>query len=102
MTSVLTVRAGTMVRCSSKNDVPKRVKSDIKKVTTAFEKIQRESDIRNKEMKESFSKMIKELDKVAREDTGKLSKLFEAEPEVEIVEDTYSEIDDILVFKDGD
>ena len=94
----LTVR--TPVRMTQ--DFGKRVKKDVKKVNKAFERLQKESDDRRKDLSANVDELVKFMDKVARDDVDKLKSLlnYEADSEDTIDIADFVEVDDIVKFKD--
>ena len=94
----LTVR--TPVRMTQ--DFGKRVKKDVKKVNKAFERLQKESDDRRKDLSANVDELVKYMDKVARDDVDKLKSLlnYEADSEDTIDIADFVEVDDIVKFKD--
>jgi DNA-binding transcriptional regulator GbsR (MarR family) len=94
----LTVR--TPVRMTQ--DFGKRVKKDVKKVNKAFERLQKESDDRRKDLSANVDELVKYMDKVARGDVDKLKSLlnYEADSEDTIDIADFVEVDDIVKFKD--
>ena len=98
------VRSPTRMMSStfdSKN-IGKRVQKDVKKLSKGFEKINEDSKVRGQKASESLKGFFEKLDKIAREDVEKVKTIFD-ETSVDVtVSADYTEIDDIIIFKDGE
>jgi len=97
---MLAITAKTPVRMTQ--DFGKRVKKDVKKVNKAFERLQKESDDRRKDLSANVDELVKYMDKVARDDVDKLKSLvnYDAESDDTIDIADFVEVDDIVKFKD--
>ena len=96
----LAITAKTPTRMTQ--DFGKRVKKDVKKVNKAFERLQKESDERRKDLSVNIDELVKYMDKVARDDVDKLKSLvnYEADSDDTIDIADFVEVDDIVKFKD--
>jgi hypothetical protein len=97
----------TMSSSSNKNnnDFQKRIKKDSKKVSKAFDKINKESEIRREDLSKNLKSWVEEIDKLAKKDVKKIQELFEdsdIEGTVDIDEDDFDTVDDVVVFKRND
>jgi hypothetical protein len=97
---MLTITAKTPVRMTQ--DCGKRVKKDVKKVNKAFERLQKESDVRRKDLSANIDELIKHMDKIARDDVDKLKSLvnYDGDDEDTVDIEDFVEVDDIVKFKD--
>jgi len=94
----------TMASSTNKNnnDFQKRIKKDSKKVTKAFEKINKESEVRRDDLNRTLKSWVEELDKLAKKDVKKIQDLFEdsdIEGTIDIDDDDFETVDDVVVFK---
>ena len=85
-----------------RKSVEKRVKKDVQKLNKGFEKINADSKIRGQEASDSLKSLFVKLDKIARKDVDKVKTIFD-ETSIDVTLDTedYTEIDDIIVFKEN-
>jgi hypothetical protein len=103
-----TLRTPVMMSSSSNknnNDFQKRIKKDSKKVSKAFDKINKESEIRREDLSKNLKSWVEEIDKLAKKDVKKIQELFEdsdIEGTVDIDEDDFETVDDVVVFKRND
>ncbi|ABT16225.1 hypothetical protein ATCVNEJV2_110R [Acanthocystis turfacea Chlorella virus NE-JV-2] len=97
---MLAITAKTPVRMTQ--DFGKRVKKDVKKVNKAFERLQKESDVRRKDLSANIDELIKHMDKIARDDVDKLKSLvnYDADDEDTVDIEDFVEADEIVTFKD--
>ena len=97
---MLAITAKTPVRMTQ--DFGKRVKKDVKKVNKAFERLQKESDVRRKDLSANIDELIKHMDKIARDDVDKLKSLvnYDADDEDTVDIEDFVEADEIITFKD--
>ena len=97
---MLAITAKTPVRMTQ--GFGKRVKKDVKKVNKAFERLQKESDVRRKDLSANIDELIKHMDKIARDDVDKLKSLvnYDADDEETIDIEDFIEADEIVTFKD--
>jgi predicted outer membrane protein len=84
------------------NDFQKRIKKDSKKVSKAFEKINKESEVRREDLSKNLKSWVEELDKLAKKDVKKIQEIFEdsdIEGTIDIDEDNFDTVDDVVIFK---
>lgn len=87
---------------SSSNNFQKRVQKDSKKVSKAFDKLNKESEVRREDLNKNLKSWVEELDKLAKKDVKRIQELFEEtdlEGTIDIDEDNFDTIDDVVVFK---
>jgi hypothetical protein len=87
---------------SSTNNFQKRVQKDSKKVSKAFEKLNKESEVRREELTKNLKSWVGDLDKQAKKDVKRIQEIFDdsdLEGTIDIDEDNFDTIDDIVVFK---
>lgn len=80
------------------NDFQKRIQKDSKKISKAFDKINKESEVRR-------NSWVEELDKLAKKDVQRIKDIFEdsdIEVTVDIDDDDFDTVDDVVVFKRND
>jgi hypothetical protein len=96
----LTITAKTPTRMTQ--DFGKRINKDIKKLNKKFERLQKESDDRRKDLSVNVDELVKYMDKVARDDVDKLKSLvnYDADSDDTIDIADFVEVDDIVKFKD--
>ena len=97
-----TLRIPVMMASSNNNDFQKRIKKDSKKVSKAFGKINKESEARREDLNKNLKSWVEELDKLAKKDVQRIKDIFEEtdlEGTIDIDEDNFDTIDDIVVFK---
>ena len=97
----------TMSSSSNKNnnDFQKRIKKDTQKVSKAFDKLNKESEVRREDLSKNLNSWMEELDKLAKKDVKRIQEIFEdsdIEVSVDIDEDDFDTVDDIVVFKRND
>jgi hypothetical protein len=105
-----TLRVPVIMASSNKNnknnnDFQKRIKKDSKKVSKAFDKINKESEVRRNDLSKNLNSWVEEIDKLAKKDVKKLQELFEdsdIEGTVDIDDDDFETVDDVVVFKRND
>jgi hypothetical protein len=102
-----TLRVPVIMASSNKNnnDFQKRIKKDSKKVSKAFDKINKESEVRREDLSKNLKSWVEDIDKLAKKDVKKLQELFEdidIEGTVDIDEDDFETVDDVVVFKRND
>lgn len=105
-----TLRVPVIMASSNKNnknnnDFQKRIKKDSKKVSKAFDKINKESEVRREDLSKNLKSWVEEIDKLAKKDVKKLQELFEdsdIEGTVDIDDDDFETVDDVVVFKRND
>jgi len=98
-----TLRAPVMM--ASNNNFQKRIQKDSKKVSKEFDKINKESEVRRNDLSKNLNSWIEELDKLAKKDVKRVQELFEdsdIEVSVDIDEDDFDTVDDVVVFKRND
>lgn len=81
-------------------DFKKRADKDVKKINKIFERVKKESETRREKMKINLDELVKNLDKTARDDVEKLTKIFEDDVEETIDTIDFEEVNDIITFKD--
>lgn len=84
------------------NNFQKRIQKDSKKVSKAFDKINKESEVRRNDLSKNLNSWIEELDKLAKKDVKRVQELFEdsdTEVSIDIDEDDFDTVDDVVVFK---
>lgn len=87
------------------NDFQKRIQKDSKKVSKAFDKLNKESEVRRNDLSKNLNSWMEELDKLAKKDVKRVQKLFEdsdVEVTVDIDDDDFDTVDDVVVFKRND
>ena len=92
----------TPVMMASNNNFQKRVQKDSKKVSKAFDKLNKESEVRREDLNKNLKSWVEELDKLAKKDVKRIQDLFEdtdLEGTIDIDEDNFDTIDDVVVFK---
>ena len=91
-----------VVMSSSTNNFQKRVQKDSKKVSKAFDKLNKESEVRREDLNKNLKSWMEEIDKLAKKDVKRIQELFEEtdlEGTIDIDEDNFDTIDDVVVFK---
>jgi hypothetical protein len=71
-------------------------------VSKAFEKINKESEVRRDDLNRTLKSWVDELDKLAKKDVKRIQDLFEdsdIEGTIDIDEDNFDTIDDVVIFK---
>lgn len=96
MISIVSVRSP--VKMSA--DFKKRADKDVKKINKIFERVKKESETRREKMKSTMDELVKNLDKTARDDVEKLTKIFDDNVEETIDVADFEEVNDIVTFKD--
>ena len=97
-----TLRTPVTMMASKNNDFQSRIKKDSKKVSKAFEKINKESEVRRDDLNRTLKSWVEELDKLAKKDVKKIQEIFEdsdIESTIDIDEDNFETVDDVVVFK---
>jgi predicted outer membrane protein len=100
-----TLRAPVMMASSTNknsNNFQKRAQKDSKKVSKAFDKLNKESEVRREDLSKNLKSWVDELDKQAKKDVKRIQELFEdsdIESTIDIDEDNFDTIDDIVIFK---
>ena len=92
----------TPVMMASNINFQKRVQKDSKKVSKAFDKLNKESEIRREDLNKNLKSWVEELDKLAKKDVKRIQELFEEtdlEGTIDIDEDNFDTIDDVVIFK---
>ena len=87
------------------NDFQKRIQKDSKKVSKAFDKINKESEVRRNDLSKNLNSWMEELDKLAKKDVQRIKDIFEdsdIDSTVDIDEDDFVTVDDVVVFKRND
>ena len=87
------------------NDFQKRIQKDSKKVSKAFDKINKESEVRRNDLSKNLNSWMEELDKLAKKDVKRIQEIFEdsdIDSTVDIDEDDFDIVDDVVVFKRND
>jgi len=98
---MLTIR--TPMIMASNNNFQKRIQKDTKKVSKAFDKISKESEVRRDDLGKNLKSWVEDLDKLAKKDLKKIQELFEdSDVSVDIDDDNFDTVDDIVVFKRND
>ena len=96
-----TLRAPVMMS-SNNNNFQKRIKKDSKKISNAFDKINKESEVRRNDLSKNLNSWMEELDKLAKKDVKRIQEIFEdsdIDSTVDIDEDDFDIVDDVVVFK---
>jgi len=94
-----------IIMTSNNNNFQKRIQKDFKKVSKAVEKLSKESEVRRNDLSKNLNSWIEELDKLAKKDVKRIQGLFEdsdIEVSVDIDEDDFDIVDDVVVFKRND
>jgi len=94
-----------IIMASNNNNFQKRIQKDFKKVSKAVEKLSKESEVRRNDLSKNLNSWIEELDKLAKKDVKRIQGLFEdsdIEVSVDIDEDDFDIVDDVVVFKRND
>jgi hypothetical protein len=99
-----TLRTPVMMASNNKNnnDFQKRIKKDSKKVSKAFDKINKESEVRREDLSKNLKSWVEEIDKLAKKDVKKIQEIFEdsdIEGTIDIDDDDFETVDDVVVFK---
>jgi hypothetical protein len=99
-----TLRTPVIMASNNKNnnDFQKRIKKDSKKVTKAFDKLNKESEVRRDDLNRTLKSWVEELDKLAKRDVKKIQEIFEDsdnEGTIDIEDDDFETVDDVVVFK---
>jgi DNA-directed RNA polymerase specialized sigma subunit len=97
-----TLRTTPVMMASTNNDFQKRIKKDSKKVTKAFDKLNKESEVRRDDLNRTLKSWVEELDKLAKRDVKKIQEIFEDsdnEGTIDIEDDDFETVDDVVVFK---
>ena len=84
------------------NDFQKRIKKDSSKVSKAFDKLNKESEVRRNDLNKNLKSWAEELDKLAKKDVQRIKDIFEdtdIEGTIDIDDDDFDTIDDVVVFK---
>ena len=94
----------TMASSTNKNnnDFQKRIKKDSKKVTKAFGKLNKESEVRRDDLNRTLKSWVEELDKLAKKDVKRIQEIFEDsdnDSTIDIDDDDFDTVDDVVVFK---
>ena len=87
------------------NDFQKRIQKDSKKVSKAFDKINKEGEVRRNDLSKNLNSWMEELDKLAKKDVKRIQEIFEdsdIDSTVDIDEDDFDIVDDVVVFKRND
>lgn len=93
------------VTMASNNNFQKRIQNDSKKVSKAFDKLNKESEVRREDLTKNLKSWVEELDKLAKKDVKKIQELFEdsdIESTIDSDYDNFETIDDVVVFKRND
>jgi hypothetical protein len=91
-----------MASNNKNNDFQKRIKKDSKKVSKAFDKINKESEVRREDLSKNLKSWVDDLDKQAKKDVKRIQELFEdsdIEGTIDIDDDDFETVDDVVVFK---
>ena len=86
----------------SNNDFQKRIQKDSKKVSKAFDKINKESEVRRNDLSKNLNSWVEEIDKLAKKDVKRIQEIFEdsdIEGTIDIDDDDFETVDDVVVFK---
>ena len=100
-----TLRAPVMMSSSTNknnNDFQKRIKKDSKKVSKAFDKLNKESEVRREDLSKNLKSWVDDLDKQAKKDVKRIQELFEdsdIESTIDIDDDDFVTVDDVIIFK---
>jgi predicted outer membrane protein len=90
---------------SNNNNFQKRIQKDSKKVSKAFDKLSKESEVRREDLSKNLKSWVDELDKLAKKDVKRIQEIFEdsdIEVSIDINEDDFDTVDDVVVFKRND
>ena len=90
---------------SNNNNFQKRIQKDSKKVSKAFDKLSKESEVRREDLSKNLKSWVDELDKLAKKDVKRIQEIFEdsdIDSTVDIDEDDFVTVDDVVVFKRND
>ena len=93
------------VTMASNNNFQKRIQNDSKKVSKAFDKLNKESEVRREDLTKNLKSWVEELDKLAKKDVKKIQELFEdsdIESTIDSDYDNFETIDDVVVFNRND
>ena len=99
-----TLRAPVMMSSSTNknNDFQKRIKKDSKKFSKAFDKLNKESEVRREDLSKNLKSWVDDLDKQAKKDVKRIQELFEdsdIESTIDIDDDDFITVDDVIIFK---
>ena len=100
-----TLRTTPVVMASNNNNFQKRVQKDSKKISKAFDKLNKESEVRREDLSKNLKSWVEELDKLAKKDVQRVKDIFgdsDNEVSVDIDVDDFDTVDDIVVFKRND
>jgi predicted outer membrane protein len=94
----------TMASSTNKNnnDFQKRIKKDSSKVSKAFDKLNKESEVRREDLSKNLKSWVDDLDKQAKKDVKRIQELFEdsdIESTIDIDDDDFVTVDDVIIFK---
>ena len=94
----------TMASSTNKNnnDFQKRIKKDSSKVSKAFDKLNKESEVRREDLSKNLKSWVDDLDKQAKKDVKRIQELFEdsdIESTIDIDDDDFITVDDVIIFK---
>ena len=93
------------VTMASNNNFQKRIQNDSKKVSKAFDKLNKESEVRREDLTKNLKSWVEELDKLAKKDVRRIKDIFEdsdIESTIDGDYDNFETIDDVVVFKRND
>jgi hypothetical protein len=104
ITMLATLRVPVIMASSNKNnnDFQKRIQKDSKKVSKAFDKINKESEVRRNDLSKNLNSWVEEIDKLAKKDVKRIQEIFEdsdIEGTIDIDDDDFETVDDVVVFK---
>lgn len=94
-----------IIMASNNNNFQKRIQKDSKKVSKAFDKLSKESEVRREDLSKNLKSWVDELDKQAKKDVKRVQELFEdsdIESTIDSDYDNFDTIDDVVVFKRND
>ena len=100
-----TLRSPVMMSSSTNknnNDFQKRIKKDSSKVSKAFDKLNKESEVRREDLSKNLKSWVDDLDKQAKKDVKRIQELFEdsdIESTIDIDDDDFVTVDDVIIFK---
>lgn len=92
----------TMMASNKNNDFQKRIKKDSKKVSKAFDKLSKESEVRREDIGKNLKSWVDDLDKQAKKDVKRIQEIFEDsdnDSTIDIDDDDFETVDDVVVFK---
>lgn len=86
-----------MAQKENSNDFVKRAQKDIKKLSGAFDRLQKQ---KRPDLGKHLQSIVDDIDKTAKGDVKKIQEIFESTDEDTIdLDDDFTEVDDVVIFK---